>query len=65
MRRYKTSYKSRRGVKRFSVSFGESKSADRKSHCLNCGTKIEEVMTVDYCFRCWNSPEMLEKRKIK
>ena len=52
-RKYKTSYRSTRGVRRFHVSFDAPiTKATRAKVCEDCGGGCEEVMTVARCFRC-------------
>lgn len=52
-RKYKSSYKTRRNVSRFHVSFeAQPTTQERATICEDCGGGIEEVMTVNRCFRC-------------
>ena len=53
MRRYKSSYKTHRNSRRFAVSLDAPvQSPPRAKVCEDCGGSIEEVMTVNRCFRC-------------
>jgi hypothetical protein len=54
MRKYKSNYRTHRNVKRFAVSFDAPPAtpSPRATLCEDCGGKIEEVMTVNRCFRC-------------
>lgn len=70
-RKYKTSYKSSRGVKRFQVSFNASAIVTQiQEHCTICGGKIEESpMMRGVCYTCYqglvSSPETFAALKEK
>lgn len=56
-RKYKTSYKSTRGVKRFHVTFDAQKiAAQVKEVCTICGGKLEESpMMRGVCYSCYRN----------
>ena len=52
MRRYKTSYKSKRGLKRFTVDFAGNPNPQPSRSCAVCGYGVEDVMRGELCYSC-------------
>lgn len=55
-RKYKSSYKSRRGVKRFAVELTHTPTEPHIETCTMCGGKVEESpMMRGICYGCYRS----------
>lgn len=64
MRKYKTSYKSKRGVKRFHVDFSTQMKQDHIEKCTMCGGGVEECpMMRGICYSCYRGVVSAEVKK--